>query len=81
VNLTAVNTSADVATTAASPAAASRPHASTPIELPAVQTRAWRRPPIAALRTTIAVAGPGVIVTSTATGTKATSVLSISPAA
>src|SRR3954452_8692762 len=77
-SLTTVNTVADVATTAASPAAARMPHASTPIELPAVQTSASRRPPRAAVRTTIAVAGPGVIVTRTATGTKARSVRSTS---
>src|SRR4051795_12013879 len=77
-SLTAVNTVAEVATTAASPAAARAPHARTPIELPAVHTSASRRPPRAALRTTIAVAGPGVIVTRTATGTKARSVRSTS---
>ena len=49
----------------------------TPIELPAVQTSASRRPPRAALRTTIAVAGPGTIVTRTATGTNAASMPSI----
>ena len=76
-----MNAVTDVATTAARPAAASRPHARTPSELPAVQTNAARRPPTAALRTTIAVAGPGVIVTSTATGRNAASVPSISPAA
>src|SRR4051812_43266611 len=75
-SLTTVNTVADVATTAARPAAASAPHASTPTELPAVHTSASRRPPRAALRTTIAVAGPGVIVTRTATGTNATRVRS-----
>src|SRR3954469_11418971 len=77
-SLTTVNTVAEVATTAASPAAASAPHARTPIELPAVQTSASRRPPRAALRTTMAVAGPGVIVTRTATGRNATSVRSTS---
>src|SRR3954447_23730555 len=75
-SLTAVKTSAEAATTAATPAAASAPHASTPSELPTVHTSASRRPPRAALRTTIAVAGPGAIVTRTATGTNAASVRS-----
>src|SRR3954471_20138600 len=75
-SLTAVKTSAEAATTAATPAAASAPHASTPSELPTVPPSASRRPPRAALRTSIAVAGPGAIVTSTATGTNAASVRS-----
>src|SRR4051812_37314606 len=75
-SFTAANTAADAATTAASPAAASTPHARTPSELPAVHANASRRPPRAALRTTIAVAGPGTIDTRTATGRKARSVRS-----
>jgi hypothetical protein len=66
--LTAVNAAADVATVVAIPTAAKQPQASTPTELPVVVRNAWRRPPRAALRTTSAVAAPGVIVSSAATG-------------
>ena len=45
----------------------------TPIELPAIVRTPARQPPRIALRTTIAVAAPGVIVTSAAIGTKAQS--------
>ena len=64
--------SADVATTAATPIAAKQPQASTPTELPTVVASARRWPPVAALRTTSAVAAPGVTVSSAATGAKAT---------
>jgi hypothetical protein len=70
--LIAVKASAEVATTAATPMAAKQPHASTPRELPTVVASARRRPPVAALRTTRAVAAPGVTVSSAATGAKAT---------
>ena len=58
-SLTVVKAAADVATTAAIPIAAKQPHASTPSELPTVVASARRRPPVAALRTTSAVAAPG----------------------
>ena len=69
-----MNASTDVATTAATPRAASTAQASTPSEFPHVVRSACPRPPAAALRTTSAVAGPGVIVSTAATGTKASSI-------
>src|ERR1700729_141823 len=72
-SLTTVNASAEVAMTVAIPTAAQAAHASTPSELPAVVKNARRRPPRAALRTTMAVAAPGVSDSSAATGRNVTS--------
>ena len=77
-SLIVVNSSAEAATTAATPTAANTAHASTPSELPAVTSSASRRPPRTALRTTSAVAIPGVRVRTAATGRNAGSVSSMS---
>src|SRR5829696_4715720 len=76
ISLIVVNSDAEAATTAATPTAANTAQARIPTELPTVTSSASRRPPRTALRTTSAVATPGVIVRSAATGRKARKVLS-----
>ena len=67
----AVNAPADAATTAARPKAAKSAHRRIPRLLPATVRSTSRRPPRNADDTTSAVAGPGTIVSSTATGKNA----------
>ena len=55
------------------PAADAAPQNITPTAPPSVVISAWRRPPRKALRITIAVAGPGVTVTTAAMPAKRTS--------
>ena len=73
MSFSATNAISDAATSAEIPAIDSSAQATTPIELPAIVSTPARQPPRIALRTTIAVAAPGVIVTSTAIGMNAQS--------
>ena len=77
VSFSARNAISEAATSAEIPAIDSSAHAITPIELPAIVSTPSRQPPRRALRITIAVAAPGVIVTSTAIGMKAQSMFAI----
>ena len=68
-----MNATSEAATSAEIPAIDSSAQTTTPIELPAIVRTPACQPPRIALRTTIAVAAPGVIVTSAAIGRKAQS--------
>jgi hypothetical protein len=71
VTFSATNAASDAATSAEIPRTDSSAQATTPIELPAIVSTPARLPPRSALRTIIAVAAPGVSVTTIATGTNA----------
>src|SRR3954471_19685043 len=69
------NATSDAAINADTPSTESRPQTTTPTELPAIVSTPDRQPPRNALRTTLAVPAPGVMVTRTAIGRKAQSML------
>ena len=77
VSFSARNANSEAATRAEIPAIESSAQTITPIELPAIVLTPSRQPPRRALRMTIAVAAPGVIVTRTAIGMKVQSTFAI----
>src|SRR5215218_5972744 len=74
VTLSAANASSEAATSAEMPSADNTAQASTPALLPAIVASAVRTPPRSALRTIIAVPGPGVTVINAAIGRNAHSI-------
>src|SRR4051812_15972512 len=74
VTLSTMNATSDAATSAEIPAIDRTAQAITPSELPAIVSTPARQPPRIALRTTIAVAAPGVTVTRAAIGMNAHSI-------